>query len=133
MDVSDHSLLVDTLRRMLGSWNKRDLFYFRHALIGIVARWRDHQQTSIPCPIEFTPSEIQLHNDELELIEGLSQVLHELHSNNLISLGGMVLRRDFEQASAINQKVKEMFINLAESQEQKEFCSRIWPYQEKEL
>ncbi|EEP76095.1 predicted protein [Uncinocarpus reesii 1704] len=130
--VSNHSVLIDTLRCMLGTWNKRDLFSFRHALIGIIARWQHIQQTSTPCPIDFTPSELQLHSDEMELLEGLSQVLHGLQNNNLISLGGMVLREDFEQTSAINQRVKKMFIDLVESQEQKELCSRIWPYQDRE-
>lgn len=66
----------------------------------------------------------------MELLQGLSEVLHELQNNNLISLGGMVLRKDFEQASAISQRVKEMFVGLVESEEQKELCSRIWPYQD---
>jgi hypothetical protein len=86
----------------------------------------------MPCPIQFTEHELELHNAELELVEALGEVLHQPQNDNLIPLGGMVLRENYEQALHINNRIREMFVDMAESEPQKVLYSRIWPYQDRD-
>ncbi|PVH85726.1 hypothetical protein DL98DRAFT_568045 [Cadophora sp. DSE1049] len=130
INLHNRQLLTEPTSLLCGAWSRKDIFSFRHALIHVVARWEEIAPTTLPCPIKFTEHELELHNGELELIEGLGEVLHQLQNNNLIPLGGMVLREKYEEASHINQSVKEMFVDMAESELQKALYSRIWPYQD---
>ena len=123
-------LLTEPLSLLCGAWSRNDVFSFRHALIHLAARWKEIAPATIPCPIQFTDHELELHSSELELVEGLGEVLHQLQNDNLIPLGGMVLRESYEQASHINDSIKEMFVDMAKSESQKVLYSRIWPYQD---
>jgi hypothetical protein len=133
MNIYNRSLLTEPVSLLCGSWSRNDVFSFRHALIHVAARWKEIAPATVPCPIQFTEDELQLHNSELELLEGLGEVLHQLQSDNLIPLGGMVFRDDYEQALRVNNAVREMFVDMAESESQKALHSRIWPYQDQEL
>lgn len=121
------SLVTDLVSLVCGVWSRNDIFSFRHALIAIVAHWKDLVPVST-CPISFTDQELELHNDEKELLEGLGTVLHQLQDENLIPLGGRVLRTNYEQAQAVNNGVKKMFIDMAEGDEQKDLHAKLWPY-----
>lgn len=127
------SLLNKLVSLICGAWSRNDVFSFRHSLIHIAAQWREIVSATKRCPITFTDKELELHNSELELVEGLGEVLHQLHNDNLIPLGGMVLRENYKQASHINIAVKEMFVNMAETESQRVLYSRIWPYQDLDL
>ncbi|KAL2061038.1 hypothetical protein VTL71DRAFT_9090 [Oculimacula yallundae] len=133
INIHNRPLLTEPTSLLCGAWSRNDMFSFRHALIHIVARWEEIAPETLHCPIQFTEHELQLHNAELELMEGLGEVLHQLQNDNLIPLGGMVLRENYEQASQINHSVKEMFVEMAESESQKALFSRMWPYQDQDL
>ncbi|PGH19354.1 hypothetical protein AJ80_03994 [Polytolypa hystricis UAMH7299] len=98
----------------------------------IVSRWKHVTPATTPCPVQFSREELELHGSELELVEGLGEVLRQLQNDNLIPLGGMVPREDYEQVSHINNHVRETFVNLAESEQQRALYSQIWPYQGRE-
>jgi len=115
---------------LCGAWSRNDVFSFRHALIYIAAEWGKFAPVTVSCPIQFTKEELELHESELELLEGLGEVLNQLQSDNLIPLGGMVLRENYEQALHISNTVKDMFVNMAESEPQRVLYSRLWPYQD---
>ena len=66
------------------------------------------------------------------IVEGLGEVLHRLQNDNLIPLGGMVLRENYEQALRVSHAVKEMFVDMVGSESQRALHSRIWPYQDQE-
>jgi hypothetical protein len=132
VNLHNRSLLTEPVTFLCGAWSRNDVFSFRNALIHLAARWKEIAPALTPCPIKFTEHELELHNSELELVEGLGEVLHQLHYNNLIPLGGMVLRESYEQALHINNSVKEMFVDMAKSESQKVLYSRIWPYQDSE-
>ncbi|KAG4429419.1 hypothetical protein IFR05_015093 [Cadophora sp. M221] len=132
INLHNRSLLAEPTFLLYGAWSRNDMFSFRHALIHAVARWEEIAPTALPCLIKFTKHELELHNAEMELVEGLGEVLHQLQNDNLISLDGMVLREKYEQASHINHRVKEMFVDMAESETQKALYSRIWPYQDQD-
>lgn len=132
MNVHNRSLLAELLSSLCGAWNRDDVFSFRHVLIHIAARWEEIGPSTTHCPILFTEKELELHSSELELIEGLGEVLHQLQTDNLIPLGGMVLRENYDRALSINNAVREMFVNMAESESQKVLYSRVWPYQDQD-
>ena len=132
INLHNRSLLTDPVSFLCGAWSRDDVFSFRHALIRVAARWKEIAPATAPCPIQFTENELELHSSELELVEGLGEVLHQLQKDSLIPLGGMVLRENYEQALHINNAVREMFVNMAESESQKILHSRIWPYQERD-
>jgi len=120
-------ILTKPTSLLTGSWSRNDVFSFRHALISIAAHWEDISPNT-PCPIDFTEKELELHNEEMELLEELSTVLHLLEDKNLISVGGRVLRENFERAQAVNQHVKKMLIDMGEDEKTKTLYERIWPY-----
>jgi hypothetical protein len=113
-----------------GCWLREDLFSFRHSLINVIAHWNELMSGGGSCPAEFTDNEIELHHSEMEIIEGLSTIMHQLQSENIIPLGGMVRRDDYKQAQELNRQFKRMFVELAENEHQRELHSKVWPYQE---
>lgn len=131
INLHNRSLLTRPVSLLCGAWNRDDVFSFRHALVHAAARWKEFGSETSACPIQFTKNELELHHSELELIKGLGEVLHQLKVDNLIPLGGMVLRENHEQALRVNNTVRDMFIDMAESESQKELFSRIWPYQDR--
>jgi hypothetical protein len=132
INLHNRPLLTEPVSLLCGAWSRNDFFSFRHALIHVAARWKEIAPATTPCPIQFMEHELELHNGELELVEGLGEVLHQLQNDNLIPLGGMVLRENYEQALHINNSVREMFVDMAESESQKVLYSRIWPYQDRD-
>jgi hypothetical protein len=47
--------------------------------------------------------ELELHNEEMGLLEELGTVLQLLQDQNLIEVGGRVLREDYDRAKAVNK------------------------------
>ncbi|TVY42581.1 Altered inheritance of mitochondria protein, mitochondrial [Lachnellula occidentalis] len=123
-----HKYILQPVSLISGAWSRNDMFSFRHALITIAAHWKDICPNSTSCPISFTEQELALHNEEMELLEELGTVLHLLQDQNLISVGGRVLREDYEGALAVNIQVKKWFLDMAEDEQQKILYERIWPY-----
>lgn len=84
------SILIKPVSLLCGAWDREDVFSFRHALIAVVAHWKQIVPDSTPCPVHFTELELELHGKEMELIEGLGTIMHQLQEENMIPLGGMV-------------------------------------------
>ncbi|KAH7356964.1 hypothetical protein BKA65DRAFT_580178 [Rhexocercosporidium sp. MPI-PUGE-AT-0058] len=123
-----HKMVLQPLSLVSGAWSRNDVFSFRHALINIAARWQEIYPDSKTCPISFTDQELWLHNEEMELLEELGTVLRLLEDQNLIAVGGRVLRDDYERAQAVNTTVKEMFVDMGEDEQHKAFYEKLWPY-----
>jgi hypothetical protein len=126
------SPLIEAAALLTGAWTRNDMFSLRHAMIDIVARWNSIVLTADLCPIDFSEMELESHQAELENLEGFKEVLHQLEKDNHIPLGGMIPRGKYEHALYVNNTVKEMFVNLAEDESQKQLYSKIWPYQDRE-
>ncbi|KAF7157478.1 hypothetical protein CNMCM5623_001739 [Aspergillus felis] len=109
-------------------WDREDLFSLRNAMIAAVARWNDISDGKTECPIEFTEKELEQHQSEMELIEGVSMILHQLQDDGLISLGGVVSPERYEDARKWNEYFKQEFIMLAEDEKQRELHANVWPY-----
>ncbi|RHZ50978.1 hypothetical protein CDV55_103165 [Aspergillus turcosus] len=110
-------------------WDREDLFSLRNAMVTAVAHWDEISNSKAKCPVEFTEKELEQHQSEMELIEGVSLILHQLHDDGLISLGGMVPPERYEDARKWNDYFKQEFINLAGDEKQKELHAKVWPYQ----
>jgi Phosphotransferase enzyme family len=123
-------ILTKPISLVSGAWSREDVFSFRHALITVIAHWNQIAPESVSCPVSFTANELELHQKEMELIEGLGTIMHQLHDENMIPLGGMVQPENYQQAQEINKQSKEMFVSLAENDEQKILHSKVWPYQD---
>jgi hypothetical protein len=132
VNLYNRKLLTAPEASLCGAWSRNDEFSFRHALIHLASRWSEIAPAITSCPLEFTEHELRLHSSELEHVEGLGEVLHQLQTDGLIPLGGMVPREGYEQASHVNNAVKEMFMGMAQSDSQKALYSRIWPYQDQD-
>jgi hypothetical protein len=128
MALHDSSPLIKPVSLLCGAWSRNDVFSFRHQLIYIAAEWEKIALSIQSCPMTFTHEELELHNSEMELLEGLGEVLHQLQNDNLIPLRGMVRRGYYEQALHINRTVKNMFVHMADSDSQRILYSRVWPY-----
>lgn len=130
--LNEKHLLVRTkpVSIVSGCWPREDLFSFRHALIDVIAHWDELVPGGTSCPAGFTDEELELHRSKMEIIQGLSTAMHQLQDENIIPLGDMVRREDYEQAQQLNRQFKKMFVELAEDDRQRELHSKVWPYQE---
>ena len=73
---SHNSIVTGPVSLVSGAWKRNDVFSFRHALISILTHWKDLAPNSASCPISFTDHELELHEGEMELLEGLGTILH---------------------------------------------------------
>lgn len=128
INLPNGSTLTEPTSLVSGTWSRNNLFSFRHALITIAARGKNISPYSASCPISFTKEELELHNEEMELLEELGTVLQLLQDQNLIEVGGRVLREDYDRAKAVNKRVKEMLLDMADNEQQKALYEKIWPY-----
>lgn len=114
-----------------GSWELEDLFSFRHSLINIAAHWSSLVgENGTPCPFDLSAEEYARHESEIELLEGLSAIMYQLHDQNLIPLGGMVRREYIEGVQKVNARCKQWFVDLGENDCQRVLHAMVWPYQD---
>ncbi|RAH76776.1 hypothetical protein BO86DRAFT_413617 [Aspergillus japonicus CBS 114.51] len=123
-----HKLRTDPTRLVPGCGERNDLFSLRHAMIAVVAQWDDVCTSGIKCPINFSQRELEEHEEEMELIEGVSLVLRQLQEQGLLPLSGMVLREQYDDAQRLNQHFRNEFIALGEDAKQRAMLARLWPY-----
>jgi hypothetical protein len=123
-----HAIRTDPISLIFCCWDREDLFSLRNAIIAAIARWDDISDGETKCPIEFSGKELEQHQSEMELIEGISMILHQLHNSGLISLGGMVAPERYEDARKWNDYFKQEFINLAEDEKRRELHEKVWPF-----
>lgn len=121
-------VVTNPLLLMSGCWDRKDLFALRNALIAIVAHWDNLGYGNTPCPLSFSKEELLQHQDEMELLESISTILHELQEGCLIPIGGMVRPEYHERARQLNNIYKHEFINLAEDDRQRILHEKVWPY-----
>ncbi|OQE94820.1 hypothetical protein PENNAL_c0003G02277 [Penicillium nalgiovense] len=95
-----------------GVWENRDLFFLRESLMSLFARWEE-LIPGVPCPINFTNEDVELHSKEEENMDGVGKML--------------TLFRDESKNS---RYFKDIFIGLAKDDEERELFTKLWPYQE---
>jgi hypothetical protein len=126
--------LVPMLRKpvwlVTGVWENRDMFFLRDSLIAIVAQWGEIFGEDTPCPITFSAEELELHAKEEENIDGVGQMLSLFRAQGVLPADGMVQSEDYETAIENCHKYREIFLNAAQNEEERDLYSKLWPYQE---
>lgn len=111
-------------------WERDDLFSLRNSLISVIAHWEElaPDSTTKTCPISFSKEELALYQDEMDLIEGLSSIMHQLQDEAMIPLGVMVRPEDYERLKELNRRFMQDFVDLGENAQQTALHAKIWPY-----
>ena len=125
-------VVVAPTEAVTGAWENNDIWSLYDALITFASHWPDMApKPGQPCPIQFTEEEIETNKYESHMVQAISKWIHHLHNDNLVPLGGAVYRERYEATVAINKKCHEAFIDLGETEKQKDVASRAWPYQDR--
>lgn len=87
-------------------WDHQCLFPLRNALIAAMAHWDNITNHSrLPCPIDFTTDELLQHQSEMELIEGILLIMHQLQDEEMVPFKGMVKPEFYEKAKKLNGRI----------------------------
>lgn len=111
-----------------GVWDNRVLYFLRNSLMLLVAAW-DKLFPEVPCPIEFSSEEKELHGKEIENTEIVWKVLRSFRWGTLLPIGGMIGPEEHDQAVENSRTLKAAFLTLAKDEEEKELYDKIWPFQ----
>ncbi|KAJ6180855.1 Aminoglycoside phosphotransferase [Penicillium mononematosum] len=112
-----------------GAWENRDLFFLRESLMSLFAHWEE-LVPGVPCPINFTIEDVELHSEEEENINGVGEMLRLFRDESVLPVDGMVEPKDYDIAQKNSRELKDTFIGLAKDDEERELFTRLWPYQE---
>lgn len=113
-----------------GVWENQHMFFLRDSLIAIVAQWNEIFGEDTPCPITFSTEELELHAKEEENIDGVGQMLSLFRAQGVLPADGMVQPEDYQTAVENCHKYKQIFLNMAQNEDERDLYSRLWPYQE---
>ena len=122
------SIRMNPITQISGCWKREDTFSLRQSLISVVAHWEHLYPDNTPCPIDFTPKELEDHERESELISGVAGIVQQLDEQGLIPIGGMVPSEDYDHARMVSEYFKKEFIDLAENEQKRELHANVWPY-----
>lgn len=111
-----------------GSWTRDNGFGLCHDLIAATMNWEKVAPPGMPCPLHFTDEELKCHNRDLQVVADLARVLEQLEQGSIIPNGGKVVADDYERALDASHSVKEWFVSRVESERERDFNSKVWPY-----
>ena len=124
--------IVAPTQAVSGAWANSDVYSLYDSLISIAANWPNiTHRPGQPCPIQFTEQELEYHDNASDLVGAISPMIHQLHNDDLIPLGGIVYAERYEHTVAINKECRKRFVDMAEMEEQRQVASRLWPYQDR--
>lgn len=129
MDNRVHSTKIKPIQLVPSCWERDDLFSLRNSLISVIAHWEEiAPDASKTCPIRFSKEELALHQDEMDLIEGLSFIMHQRQDEAMIPLGGMVRPDNYSRLKELNRQFMQDLVDLGENAQQKALHAKVWPY-----
>lgn len=130
LQLSSVPVLKKPVWLVTGVWENRDLFFLRDSLIAIASQWEDIFGEDVPCPIEFSEEELDLHAKEGENMDGVGKMLSLLQDEGVLPTDGMVRPEDYSTAVENCRKYKEVFLAAAQNEEERDLYSKLWTYQE---
>lgn len=135
--VLGQSASVRTLRKPVWLvsrvWENKDVFFLRQSLIALADQWDEifpRDQLVLPCPIEFTDQDRELHSREEKNMDGVGHMLALFRDQGVLPVDGMVDPEEYGVACENNRKFREVFIGLAKDEAERDLFAKIWPYQE---
>ncbi|GIK05573.1 hypothetical protein Aspvir_009686 [Aspergillus viridinutans] len=124
------SPVVQTIKAITGAWSSREVFRLRSSLMAVADHWLE-LQSAVDCPISFTEEEKESHDEEMENRDYIEQLMAEFQDAGILPVDGVVDPEDYDILQKTNYMQKEKFMSLAESEEQREWMDKIWPYQDR--
>lgn len=106
-----------------GVSENRDLFTLRDSLMSLIDKW-DALFSDLPCPIDFSIQEKELHAKEEEDVDGVSQMLTLVRDECVLPVDGMVEAEDYDTACRNNRKFRDVLLHLPRMK-RRERCSEI--------
>lgn len=126
--------MVPVLRKpvwlVTGVWDNGDLFFLRDSLITLFTRWNEIFGEDTQCPITFSAEELKRHAREEGNVDGLGKMLSLFRDQGVLPADGIVQPEDYQTAIENCRKYKQIFLNAAQNQYERDLYSRIWPYQD---
>ena len=123
-----HELKTDPISLVPACWEREDLFSLRNSLIKLIAHWAEIKHKQESCPVDFGDEELLGHRDEMDILEGVSDIVHQLQDTGLIPLGGMVRPVYYQRAMGLNERFQHEFVGSAENERQRDLHANVWPY-----
>ncbi|PLB44433.1 hypothetical protein P170DRAFT_417061 [Aspergillus steynii IBT 23096] len=125
---------VPTVRKpvwlVTGVWENQDLFFLRQSLLSLSKNWEEvTARGQLPCPIEFTDQELELHSKEEDNMDGVGHMLTLFRDQGVLPVDGMVDPKDYEIARESSRRFKDIFVGLAKDENERELYTKLWPYQ----
>lgn len=117
-------------RLALGLWDNDNLFFFRKALMELKEQWTELCPDSGQCPITFSEEELVLHAYEEENQQGIGGILKLFKDRWSLSTDGMVDPAEFAQTKAAIDDYRNVFLESADNEADRELFSKLWPYQD---
>ncbi|KAJ5888078.1 hypothetical protein N7495_008119 [Penicillium taxi] len=115
LNDSLHELKLNNISLVPAYWEREELFSLRNSLINVIAHWTDIKHEPKLCPVDFGEEELFIHQDEMNLLEGISDTVHQLQDTGLIPLG-MIRPKYYERVVKLNEHFKSEFVGLAENE-----------------
>ena len=132
LNIPFRQVIVAPTEAVTGAWEQHNVYSLYDALITVASYWPDiARKSGQPCPIQFSKKELENYDAAAEIVQGLSVVLHQIHNDNLVPLGGTIYAERFELTAALNKEFHQTFIDIVETDEQREVAKRVWPYQDR--
>jgi hypothetical protein len=125
-------LRTNPVKLVTKSWKNKDTFYFREALMELVRRWNELND-SVACPISISDEVYRVHAKEEANINAVEEILRIFRDENLLPVDEMVDHVDYERVKENCLKFKEIFVGLGSTVEEKRLHERLWPYQDTDL
>ncbi|KAL9079924.1 MAG: hypothetical protein Q9157_001216 [Trypethelium eluteriae] len=126
--------MVPMLRKpvwlVTGVWENGDLFFLRDALITLFTRWNEIFTENTPCPITFSAEELKQHAREQENVDGVGKMLSLFQDQGVLPADGMVQPTDYQTAVENCRKYKQILLDAAQNQYERDLYSNLWPYQD---
>ncbi|KAL9083058.1 MAG: hypothetical protein Q9165_008682 [Trypethelium subeluteriae] len=126
--------MVPVLRKPIwlvtGVWENSNLVFLRDALIAISLRWNEIFGEDTPCPIKFSAEELKQHVREGENVNSVEDMLSMFRDQRVLPANGVVHPEDYQTAVENCRKYKQVFLDAAENQYERDLYSRLWPYQD---
>ncbi len=112
------------------AWEQNMMFFVRRALMRIVNKWGDLCPNAGPCPVSFSQQEFTLWDGEVEKREVIGSILKLIEDNYGLNPDGSVERDRYDEMQSELTRLKTIFAEGADDEEEKLICLNLWPYQD---
>ncbi|KAL1856153.1 hypothetical protein Plec18170_004022 [Paecilomyces lecythidis] len=121
---------IKLVKSVCGGWSSEGAFRLRSSLLAMVDHWDEINPNNTNCPISFTEEERNLHNEEMENRDYIDQVMENFQEAGLLPADGIVEPQDYETIKKTSVVLKERLLSMADTEEEKTWLDRLWPYQD---